>query len=111
MLAYSGWYSPAMLRNTVVLPLPDGPKIASTSPASHANATSSGIGPFWRSVTESLRSATARNDASRQHCGEHQRPYCNDQQGRRHHTGAPIVERVHAIVDRHTEGSRMARKI
>ena len=37
MLACSGRYSPAMLRSTVVLPLPDGPKIARTSPASQAN--------------------------------------------------------------------------
>ena len=33
------------LRRMVVLPLPDGPKMASTSPASHVNSTSSGIGP------------------------------------------------------------------
>ena len=40
----AGRYSPAMLRRIVVLPLPDGPKIASTSPASQVNSTSSGIG-------------------------------------------------------------------
>ena len=42
-----GVYRPAIVRRIVVLPLPDGPKIASTSPGAHVKSTASRIGPSW----------------------------------------------------------------
>ena len=58
--ACAGDSSPAMLRRIVVLPLPDGPKMASTSPGSHVNSTSSAIGAGCRRLTNRRRSATTR---------------------------------------------------
>ena len=110
-IACAGFDSPAIARRIVVLPLPDGPKIASTSPASHENSTSSAIGVDWRRATERPASATTRTHAARQRGGERQRGDGDDQQRRRHHAGRAIVERLHAVVDRHAQRARAARQV
>src|SRR5262245_24795366 len=93
--ARAGLDKPAIARRMVVLPLPDGPKIASTSPGSHENATSSAIGADCERVTD-RRSATSH--AARERRGQRERRYGNDEQRRRHHARRPIVKGLHAIV-------------
>ena len=46
-----------MARRIVVLPLPDGPTMATSSPGATARPASSGIGASWRSAIDNAESA------------------------------------------------------
>ena len=101
-----------MLRRIVVLPLPDGPKIASTSPGSHVNSTSSGIGA---GLPEADRQAPISHGAAPHGATSAvvaiSVGHGDGQQRRGHDAGAAVVEGLHAIVDGDAERARLARQV
>src|SRR5690554_8099271 len=102
-----------MARSRVVLPLPEGPTSASSSPAAQWNSAASGMGPAWWRLTarladETRGSATTPPPPARQAVDHADGEEGSQQQHCRHGGRAALVEGLHPIVDGDGQGAGLA---